>query len=225
MRGRLTVSGNKSQGSLSVSKKPFDIGSRSVMGMKQSGGRACARQVESLSNISTFSSGARISRDFLLAGASLVALSAFAAPDRALAACSGPNQTISTPTTGSVYSNGGAVTVTKAGSVTSPSGVNGLPGVDVTVCPTTTLTNRGTIAGGAGSAPSGTAFGGAGVSNSGKITTLTNSGTISGGDASANSSKAVGGAGVSNAGKITTLTNSGAIAGGAGSAPSGTAFG
>src|SRR5271156_81915 len=96
MRGRLTVSGNKSQGSLSVSKKPFDIGSRSVMGMKQSGRRACARQVEGLSNISTFTGGARISRDFLLAGASLVAIVALGEPGAAWAACTPSTQTIST---------------------------------------------------------------------------------------------------------------------------------
>ncbi len=57
------------------------------MGVKKSGRRAFARQVEDLPNIST--GGARISRASLLAGASLVALAALTAPDPALAQCSG----------------------------------------------------------------------------------------------------------------------------------------
>ena len=86
------------------------------MGVKKSGRRsACARQVERLSNISTFSGGARISRAALLAGASLVAIGALAAPDRALAACSGLDQIISTSRTGPVLSNGGAITSPAAG--------------------------------------------------------------------------------------------------------------
>jgi hypothetical protein len=50
---------------------------------------ARARQVEDLSDILTFSGGARISRASLFAGASLLALGVLAAPDRALEACSG----------------------------------------------------------------------------------------------------------------------------------------
>src|SRR5271163_4069211 len=151
-------------------------------GVRRGGARA--RQVEDLFNVSTFSGGTRISRASLLAGASLVALGALAAPDRALAACSGSNQTISTPTTGPVVSNGGAITVTKTGIVAGLGGVTGLPGVLVTVCPATTLTNRGAITGGAGSAGNvAAAGGGAGVSSAGTITKLTNSGTISGGGA------------------------------------------
>ena len=115
------------------------------------------------------------SRAALLASASLLALGALAAPDRALAACSGLNQTISTPTTGPVLSNGGAIAVTKSGTVTGPSGINGLPGVEVTVCSTTMLTNRGAITGGAGLGADDVA-GGAGASNSATttISTLTN---------------------------------------------------
>ena len=149
------------------------------------------------------------SRTALLAGASLVALGAFAAPDRALAACSGHNQTISTSRTGPVLSNGGSITITGSGSITGgPAG----DGVDALTCPITTLTNQsgGMISGGTGgtSAP-----GGAGVSNASTITTLTNKGTIRGGNGGFASP---GGAGVSNAGTITSLTNSGAISGGIG---------
>ena len=158
------------------------------MGMKKSG-RRCRARARHHSDISTFGGGVRISRASLLAGASLVALVAFAAPDRAFAACSGLNRTISTPTTGPVYSNGGAITVTKSGSIT------GLDGVDVTVCPTTTLTNSGMISGGSAGANT-DAAGGAGVSNSATttITKLTNSGMIGGGGAGGNAD-AAGGAG------------------------------
>ena len=79
------------------------------MGVKKSGRRVRARQVEGLSNISTFGGGARISRAALLAGASLVALGALAAPDRALAACSGKNQTISSPSTPGPFSARAAI--------------------------------------------------------------------------------------------------------------------
>ena len=118
------------------------------MGVKKSGRRARARQVDGLSNISTFSGGARISRASLLAGASLVALAALAAPDRALAQCSGSRQTISTPTTGPVLSDGGAITVTGSGSISGDPG----DGVDAVTCAITTLTNQsgGTISGGNG---------------------------------------------------------------------------
>jgi hypothetical protein len=50
------------------------------------------------------------------------------------------------------------------------------PGVDVTVCPATTLTNRRVITGGAARASTGkNETGGAGVSDSATVTTLTNS--------------------------------------------------
>src|SRR5271163_4668483 len=117
-------------------------------GVRRGGARA--RQVEDLFNVSTFSGGMRISRAALLAGASLVALGAFAAPDRALAACSGSNQTIVSSTTGPLLSNGGAITVTTSGIVTGGIvGDTGLPGILVTVCPATTIGNSGTIVGGA----------------------------------------------------------------------------
>ncbi len=60
------------------------------MGMMKSGWRSAgARQVEDPSNIWTFGGAAPMSRASLVAGASLVALRAVAAPDRALAACTG----------------------------------------------------------------------------------------------------------------------------------------
>ena len=152
------------------------------MGMKHSGrrGSARARQVEGLSNVSTIGGGARISREFLLAGASLLALAAFAASDRALAACSGPNQTISSLERGSSQ-HGGAIAVTTTGFVFAGSAVLGRPGVLVAPCPATTIDNNGTIRGGIGFNSFGNAVGGAAVSNSATIMNLTNSGAISGG--------------------------------------------
>jgi hypothetical protein len=124
------------------------------MGVQKSGRQSArSRQVEGPSNISALSGGARISRASLLAGASLVALGALAAPDRALAACSGHNQTISTSRTGPVLSDGGAITVTTSGSVTGSSGVTGSDGVDVTSSPAKTIDNSGTITGGRASVP------------------------------------------------------------------------
>src|SRR5271166_6202497 len=95
------------------------------MGVKKSGRRGRARQGERLSNISTFGGGARISRAALLAGASLVALAALAAPDRALAACSGKNQTISSPSfPGPIFGKGGNITVDAVASIAGgPTGV------------------------------------------------------------------------------------------------------
>ena len=83
------------------------------------------------------------SRAALLAGASLVALAALAAPDRALAACSGKNQTISSPSTpGPIFGTGGNITVDFAGSV-----AGGPTGVYAKNCGIGTLTNRGGIGG------------------------------------------------------------------------------
>jgi hypothetical protein len=169
--------------------------------------------------------GMRVSRPSLLASASLAVLAASAAPDRALAACSGQNQTISTHRTGPVVSDGGAITITSSGFVSSGTSQ---AGVQANVCPVTTLTNSGVIAGGAGQDSLGGAIGGAGVSNSYTITKLTNTGTINGGFAYASASggvEATGGAGVSNSGTIKNLTNRGAISGGASFSPSGSAYG
>src|SRR5208282_2796032 len=107
---------------------------------RKSGGRR--RKVQDVSNISTFRGGMRFSRASLLAGASLAALATSAAPDRALAACSGRNQTISTHTKGPVLSNGGAITITTTGFV---GGGTSQTGVLAKVCPVTTLTNSGII--------------------------------------------------------------------------------
>src|SRR5271157_3565075 len=151
------------------------------MGMKKSGRRARARQVEGVSNISTFSGAARISRASLLAGASLVAIGALAAPDRALAACSGLDRIISTSRTGPVFSDGGSITINGSGSIL---GGPGGDGIDAVTCAITTLTNQsgGTISGGSGASSTGDGgAGGAGVSNASTITTLSNGGAISGG--------------------------------------------
>ena len=161
------------------------------------------------------STSVRVSRASLLAGASLIALLAFAAPDRALAKCSGADQTFSTATTGPVFSDGGAITVTKMGSVTGASSVTGLDGVQAAKCRLTTLSDSGKIAGGAGAGSFVSGHGGAGVTNARKIGTLTNSGAIAGSGASGHgpSANVVGGAGVSNSGTIGKLTNSGTITG------------
>ncbi len=153
------------------------------MGMQNNSRQSAGARLEDLSNIWPFSAGAPISRASLLATAS---------PSAAQAQFGGMNQIISGPVTGPIDSNGGAITVTSTGSVTSPSGVTGLVGVDVTIYSTTTLTNNGAISGGAGSAA-----GGAGVSNSATttITTLTNTGAISGGASLAHSGPGDGGAG------------------------------
>ena len=113
----------------------------------------------------------------------LLALAAFVAPDRALAACSGPNHTISSLERGTVHSNGGAIAVTSTGFCVRGEPAVGRPGVLVAPCPATTIDNSGTIRGGIGYNSFGNAVGGAGVSNSATIMNLTNSGGISGGRA------------------------------------------
>ena len=142
----------------------------------------------------------RVSRAALLAGASAFALTALGASGVARAACVPSPQIIATPTSGPIFSNGGAITVTGAGSIT---GGPGGDGVDALTCAITTLTIQagGTISGGNGGGGYGRR-GGVGVSNAGTITTLSNSGTISGG-AGGRLPGDTGGAGVSNAGAIT----------------------
>ena len=183
------------------------------MGGQKSGRRARARQVEGLSNISTFGGGARISRAALLAGASLVALAA-PWPRRAGAGgVRGADRTISTSRTGPVFSTrrrcrqrtGGEHTggpggvygrrraigaLTIAGAISGAAGAAGRRGrrgrVERQFGTTSTLTNSGTISGGNGGGATGAGgAGGAGVSNAGTITTLTNSGAISGGNGGA----------------------------------------
>ena len=170
------------------------------MGMQNSGWRSAGARLEDLSNISTFSGGAPISRASLLATAS---------PSAAQAQFGGKNRIISGPVAGPVDSNGGAITVTSTGIISG-----GPDGVDAISSSITKLTNRGAINGAAGAA---SAAGGLGVSNRQTIGALINKGLISGGAGGAGSIKGgAGGAGVSNAGAIPTLTNSGAIIGGAG---------
>ena len=50
-----------------------------------------------------------LKRGALLAGASLIAIAALAAPGSARAACTGANQDFTTPTPGPIYSTGGAI--------------------------------------------------------------------------------------------------------------------
>ena len=141
------------------------------------GGRAAGGEPKQASDRAGPNYG-RVSRAALLAGASVFALAALGASGVARAACVPSPQIIATPTSGPIFSNGGAITITGSGSIT---GGPGGDGVDALTCPITTLTNQsgGTIRGGNGGS-SGT--GGAGVSNASTITTLTNSGTISGGN-------------------------------------------
>src|SRR5262245_20006992 len=124
----------------------------------------------------------------------------------------GVNQTISTSVSGPIFSTGGAITVTSSGTINGgPTGVNALS------FSITTLSNSGSILGGAGTRTTGP--GGAGVLNHQTITTLVNVGTIAGGNADFAGTTlpgGSGGAGVSNAGTITTLTNKGTIEGGKG---------
>ena len=106
------------------------------MGMQNSGWRSVGARLEDLSDIWTFSGGARISRAALLATAS---------PSAAQAQLGGTNLIISTPTTGPVLSNGGAITVTSTGIISG-----GPDGVDAVTQSITKLTNRGAINGAAG---------------------------------------------------------------------------
>jgi len=85
-----------------------------------------------------------LKRSALLAGASLIAIAALAAPGSARAACTGANRHITTATPGPVYSTGGAITVSSSGSIQG-----GPTGVDAFVCAVTALKNSGAINGGA----------------------------------------------------------------------------
>ena len=192
----------------------------------------------------TLATRACSSRAGLLAGASLIALAAFAAPGAALA-CSGLDQMVTTNVDATLNSNGGMITVT------GPGVINGAPdGVDAFQCSLPTLNNSGKIIGANASLgdmfaglgvniaegitvgmltneATGTILGGAGtrfavagpgVASIGAITTLTNKGMIGGG----NITSATGGQGVLNSGQITTLTNTGTISGGNAAGRSGT---
>jgi hypothetical protein len=87
-----------------------------------------------------------VSRQALLAGASLLMLTVFGAPS-AQAACSGADQTISTIVSGPILSTGGSITVRASGAI------NGHPtGVQASSCSVSTLRNGGTISGAVGAA-------------------------------------------------------------------------
>ena len=152
-----------------------------------------------------------VSHAALLAGASAFALAALGASGVAWAGCVLSLQTIATPISGPIFSNGGAIRITGSGSISG-----GPDGVDAFKCPITTLTNQSgaTVGSGDGNAA---IPGGAGVSNASTITTSTNGGKIAGGNGgSGGNTGGAGGAGASNAETITTLTNSGKIGGGNG---------
>src|SRR5271166_4302517 len=81
------------------------------------------------------------SRAALLAGASLVALAALTAPDRAFAACSGKNRTISSSSTpGPIFGKGGNITVDAGASI-----AGGPTGVYAKNCGIGALSNSGAI--------------------------------------------------------------------------------
>jgi hypothetical protein len=138
------------------------------MGAKNRGGRSDEDPLSSSS--STAAADGRNFRAAMLAGVSLIALTALGAPDAARA-CSGADQTISTGVLGPIFSAGGSITVLSKGTV-----IGGPTGVNASSCSVSTLTNSGAISGGAS-----TGHGGGGVLNSNTIATLSNGGTISGG--------------------------------------------
>ncbi len=140
------------------------------MGMQKSGWQSVGARLEDLSSIWPFSGGAPISRASLLAAAS---------PSAAQAQFGGKNQIISGPVVGPIKSNGGAIAVTKTGSI-----AGGPDGVDAVAFSITKLTNRGAINGAAGTA---SAAGGLGVSNFQTIGALINKGSIDGGAGGAGS--------------------------------------
>jgi hypothetical protein len=151
-----------------------------------------------------------LSRAALLASASLIVLAALGAPDRALAACSGHNRTISSPSTpGPIFGQGGNITVDAGASI-----AGGPTGVYAKNCGIGALTNSGAI-GGATGATGGPGGIGVRTASGQAVNLLSNAtgATISGGNGGPSGT---GGEGVSNAGTIATLTNSGRISGGNG---------
>jgi hypothetical protein len=146
----------------------------------------------------------------LLSETAIVAsLAMLAASGSASATCAPSSQTINSPVTGPILSNGGAINVKKAGGIAGSG-----DGIDAPDCGISTLDNEGVIHGGPGTILSRRGQGFAGVSNSETITNLTNGGTITGGAGSGHRTDVEGGAGVLDQGLIDTLRNSGAITGG-----------
>jgi hypothetical protein len=109
--------------------------------MGRSRDRADVGEFSYVSGILALSGGVRLSCAALLAGASLVALGASNA--LAQAWCPGSNQTISTPTTSIVQSNGGNITITNSGSITANLAIalSSTP----TACSARTINNAGAI--------------------------------------------------------------------------------
>src|SRR5271155_3610521 len=168
------------------------------MGAGKSGGcgrgRALSGRVQGVSNISTVPRGMRISRAALLAGASLVALATVEGPCPA-AACSGADQTISSPLfPGPIFGTGGDITIDAGASV-----AGGPTGVFAQDCGIAALSNSGSI-GGTAAASGGR--GGIGVlAASGQtvdlLTNATGARIGSGGSGPADATAGTGGAGVS----------------------------
>jgi hypothetical protein len=154
--------------------------------------------------------GVSVSRG--LAGALLIAFAALGAPGAARATCMPALQTISKPVTGPILSNGGAITVTSTGSIAGKP-----DGVDAVSCPITTLTDSGAIKGGGGAAGAVGGVGVSNgqtistLSNGGTI-----GGGAGGNSPTPLFGPGRGGVGVSNSGVISTLANSGKISGGTG---------
>ena len=150
--------------------------------------------------------GVGLSRPALLASASLIALAALGGPDRALAACSGKNQTISSPSTpGPIFGKGGNITVNAGASI-----AGGPTGVYAQNCGIGTLSNSGGIGGAAGTFDKSAGIG-VRVNSGQTIDLLSNAkgATITGGAGGSGTFGGAGGSGVFNVGTITKLTNTG----------------
>ena len=161
--------------------------SREMVGMERGGSRDRAEIAEFtyISSILAAPGGRRPSR--------LRSHERFARRPRLLSApaeasCSQSNQTISSPTTSTKQSNGGNITITSGGSITTNLGIILLS--TPTGCSAGTINNAGSIN-----------YSTYGVFNQNSVTTLTNSGTIAGSTATRN-----GGLAIISTGTIQALT-------------------
>lgn len=127
----------------------------------------------------------------LLGGVSALALAGVPAP--ALATCAGTAQSLTAATGSPILTNGGAITITSAGTAGG--------GVDALTCGATTIGNAGTIAATGAVSVSGVSAAVAGKSST-AIGTLTNSGGI-----------VARFTGINNTGTIGAITNTGTISG------------
>ena len=187
------------------------------MGVIKSGqwDRRRIRKVQDVSIIATFTGGVRISRDFLLASASLATLVAVGEPGAAWAGCTPSTQTVSTGVTGPVRANGGNIIVESGGSI------GGAPKVFSRKTAASISLRTAARSGPRTALQAAQAALGCGPTRARPSTCSSNAAgaTISGGEGGlglTSSEVGVGGAGVSNAGTVRTLTNSGTIGGGNG---------